>query len=64
MYYDLWSQYIKVLKLFKGGNYSRAETIHGNMVFTKIRFSLGLSKHSHFISMYVLRIRETYNGVI
>ena len=26
------SQYIKVQKLFKGGNYSRAETIHGNMV--------------------------------
>ena len=24
-YSDLWSQYIKVRKLFKGGNYSRAE---------------------------------------
>ena len=32
MYCDLWLQYIKVRKLFKGGNYSRAETIHGNTV--------------------------------
>ena len=41
MYCDLWTQYIKVRKLFKGGNYSRAETIRGNTVvaflFTKIR---------------------------
>ena len=33
MYCDLWLQYIKVRKLFKGGNYSRAETIRGNTVF-------------------------------
>ena len=32
MYCDLWLQYIKVPKLFKGGNYSRAETIWGNTV--------------------------------
>ena len=32
MYCDLWSQYIQVRKLFKGGNYSRAETICGNTV--------------------------------
>ena len=32
MYCDLWSQYINVRKLFKGGNYSRAETIWGNTV--------------------------------
>ena len=32
MYDDLWSQYIKVQKLFKGENYSRAETIPGNTV--------------------------------
>ena len=32
MYCDLWSQYIQVRKLFKGGNYSRAETIRGNTV--------------------------------
>ena len=32
MYCDLWSQYIQVQKLFKGGNYSRAETIRGNTV--------------------------------
>ena len=31
MYCDLWSQYMQVLKLFKGGNYSRTETICGNM---------------------------------
>ena len=29
---DLLSQYIKVRKLFKGGNDSRAETIRGNTV--------------------------------
>ena len=32
MYCDLWSHYIQVQKLFKGGNYSRAETIRGNTV--------------------------------
>ena len=30
--YSQRSQYINVLKLFKGGNYSRAETIWGNTV--------------------------------
>ena len=34
MYCDLWIQYIKMQKLFKGGNYSRAETIRGNTVST------------------------------
>ena len=33
MYCDLWSQYINVRKLFKGGKYSRAETIWGNTVW-------------------------------
>ena len=33
MYCDLWTQYIQVRKLFKGGNYSRAETIRGNTVY-------------------------------
>ena len=33
MYCDLWLQYIKVRKLFKGGNYLRAETIRGNTVY-------------------------------
>ena len=28
MYCDLWLQYIQARKLFKGGNYSRAETIY------------------------------------
>ena len=36
MYCDLWSQYIQVRKLFKGGNYSRAETIHGNTASEKL----------------------------
>jgi hypothetical protein len=35
MYCDLWLQYIKVRKLFKGGNYSREETIRGNTVSRK-----------------------------
>ena len=33
MYRDLWLQYTKVRKIYKGGNYSRAETIRGNTVF-------------------------------
>ena len=32
MYCDLWLQYIQVRKLFKGGNYSRTESIRGNTV--------------------------------
>ena len=32
MYCDLWLQYIQVRKLFKGENYTRAETIRGNTV--------------------------------
>ena len=32
MYHDQKSLYLKVQKLFKGGNYSRAETICGNTV--------------------------------
>ena len=35
MYCDLLPQYIQVRKLFKGGNYSRAETIRGNTVLEK-----------------------------
>ena len=38
MYCDLWLQYIQVRKLFKGGNYSRAETIPGNTVNGKLPF--------------------------
>ena len=34
MYCHLWLQYIQAQKLFKGGNYSRAETICGNPVLT------------------------------
>ena len=34
MHCDLWSKYIKKRKLFRGGNYSRAETIGGNTVLT------------------------------
>ena len=45
MYCDLWSQYIKVRKLFKGGNYSRAKTIRGNTV-----------SFSSFVTWYCLKI--------
>ena len=41
MYFNLWSQqsqYIKVWKLFKGENCSRAETICRNMVYKKAFF--------------------------
>ena len=44
MYSDLWLQYIKVRQLFKGGNYSRAETIRGNtvcIIFSKNYFLNG-----------------------
>ena len=43
MNYDLWLQYIKVQKLFKGANYSRAITILGNKVpiyYFKVSFFL------------------------
>ena len=50
MYCDLWSQYINVWKLFKGGKYSRVETIWGNTVSNcwlktsfKIRLTLGIN---------------------
>ena len=33
MYCDLWSKFIKVQKLFKGGNYSSEETIRGRKLF-------------------------------
>ena len=36
MYCDLWLQHIQVRKLFKGGNYSKAETIRGNTVGGKV----------------------------
>ena len=39
MYCDLWWQYIKVQKLFKGGNYSRAENIGGNTLFQNMSHS-------------------------
>ena len=47
MYCDLWSQYIQVRKLFKGGNYSRAETIRGNTVHGSLIIGLNTQqKHS------------------
>ena len=50
MYSDLWWQYIKVRKLFKGGNYSRAETIRGNTVYKKVHsvFKYGWLIRIHF----------------
>ena len=39
MHRDLWWQYIKVQKLIKGGNYSRAEYIGGNTVFQNMSHS-------------------------
>ena len=41
MYCDLWKQYIQVRKLFKGGNYSRVETIRGNTVFQAKNVGVG-----------------------
>ena len=56
MYCDLCSQYIQVWKLFKGGNYSRAETIRGNKVCTKF-FSSGQEFDEKFLkSKHVLKV--------
>ena len=40
MYCDLWLQYIQVRKLFKGGNYSKEETIDFFLFFSVILLSL------------------------
>ena len=43
MYCDLCSQYIKVRKLFKGGNYSRAGTILGNTVIGQLNLAINFT---------------------
>ena len=48
MYCDLWLQYKTVRKLFKGGNYSRAETIRGNTVFLSLTLTQSLTIHNDF----------------
>ena len=47
MYCDLWTQYIQVRKLFKGGNYSRAETIQGQKLFAEIRYVKDLEQNTY-----------------
>ena len=69
MYCDLWWQYIKVRKLFKGGNYSREETIRRNTVFiiwiiaTPIHDFIAGTLYIHnlyevctYLSKYILRL--------
>ena len=51
MYCDLWLQYIQVRKLFKGGNYSRAETIRGNTVLSYFKVDLMLMGTSFLAPM-------------
>ena len=47
MYCDLWLQYIKVLKLFKGGNYSRK---YGKSA-TKYIFCLATEKENLIVKV-------------
>ena len=58
MYCDLWSQYINVRKLFKGGNYLRAETIWGNTV---LWFHICNSILSIFFMTDCWKSYQTYN---
>ena len=51
MYCDLCLQYIKVRKLFKGGNYSRAETIRGNTVSNI--FAISIVKKVKHLKIFV-----------
>ena len=65
MYCDLWLQYIQVRKLFKGGNYSRAETIRGNTVNCinpKCFASLFLADSNGRIINEKLSLRTNKNG--
>ena len=64
MYCDLWSQYINVRKLFKGGNYSRAETIWGNMVFVSHFFAWWKSPVSLFFHQIQCRLFLLIKGGI
>ena len=51
-YCDLWWQYIQVRKLFKGGNYSRAETIWGNTVvyiLQNVHYIFKVHLHTYFV---------------
>ena len=68
MYCDLWLQYIQVWKLFKGGNYSRAETIWGNMVHIMYFFYYttrpALCKELHSVLAFILTIKYQMIGFI
>ena len=49
MYCDLLSQYINVRKLFKGGNYSRGETILGNTVCSSVqRYRMNIAQSNTY----------------
>ena len=60
MYCDLWSQYIQVRKLFKGGNYSRVETIHGNMVIENENSSYKVATFFRKVTMYLKNRGDDY----
>ena len=50
------SQYINVWKLFKGGNYSRAETIRGNTIFEN--FENPLVPIDHWVYKKILNAKK------
>ena len=72
MYCDLWLQYIKVRKLFKGENYSRVETIRGSSVTInrkkypqRIHFVLSCKRDTPFWSIILpARTRSLVSLVI
>ena len=67
MYCDLWWQYIKVRKLFKGGNYSRAETIHGNTVIERLGSKVDqifVQKLGDYFLEFFQKLCRFYKGTI
>ena len=61
MYCDLWLQYIKVRKLFKGRNYSRAETIRGNTVTCEFHDPVGNLNWSNGPTIVYVRVFPNWN---
>jgi hypothetical protein len=55
------SQYINVWKLFKGGNYSRAETVWGNKVLIIYVFILFIWNYNRVLKYHIYRL-DGWNG--
>ena len=66
MYCDLWgsTKYIKVRKLFKGGNYSRTETIWGNTVYIIGLWAVLAMQHATSCPIFIIFYIYSWSGVI